>query len=594
MAERFSKYEIEAEVGAGAFGTVYRARDTTLGRLVALKLLDPLLMRDKRWVERFHREAQAMARLDHPNIVTVYEIEEYDGRLYIAMQYVDGPNLGERLKEGGPLPWDEALQVTREVAAGLDHAHAEGVLHRDLKPENIILGPKGAVLTDFGIAQLVGESRAGSTLSGGVVGTPNYIAPEIWNGEPSTAAADIYALACIISEMLTGKRLYDGPSTPAVMHAHFQPPTLPEAWPEGVPDRLNEVLARALAQEWESRHSSAGEAAEILSQLGTAAQLEIPGVKAALQEEPTDEQPPASVYSAANPPLLRRLRWPLAGMSTLVAGISALLVCFLFIWGASALFGGENGTLTPAYTSVAAATGNGTPTSIRVTEVIDLLPTSTSTPYRIPTTVSSPTPTSSPTPSHTPTTVSSPTLIPSSTPFIIPTTASLPASTNDGTLPQWLFALGNHPVIPGQSVAGIDLGDSIEVVRSQIGNRTRAGASIVRYGPPQTLTVSDVYEYGNHLSLRVLIDAETETVVSLVVIDYGFNELGYIASLAEGVGIGSSRELLVAALGESDSTDGYYNESCPGENKNTESLSYSGITFWICDGNGLVYALDIH
>jgi len=257
--ETFGKYRVLEEIGRGGFATVYRAIDTTLGREVALKVLDPLLSRDVAWVERFRREARAVAALEHPHIVTIHEIAEAEGRLFLAMKLVRGPDLSGELRERERLPWDEALHVIRDVAVALDYAHSQHVLHRDLKPGNILLDPaNGAVLTDFGFARLVGESSLSVSLSGGLVGTPEYIAPELWYGREAGPGSDLYALGCVLYETLLGYKAFHGPTPPAVMMAHFQPLVLPETWPEGVPPDVTDVLLRALAREPDARYASAG------------------------------------------------------------------------------------------------------------------------------------------------------------------------------------------------------------------------------------------------------------------------------------------------------------------------------------------------
>jgi serine/threonine protein kinase len=147
--QQLGRYRILEELSKGGFATVYRALDTTLEREVALKVLDPLLMRDDAWVGRFRREARAVARLNHPHIVTIYEIDEADGRLFIIMELVERPSLKNLITERGCLSWDETLDILAQVADALDYAHGEGVLHRDMKPGNVLLDPrKGALLTE--------------------------------------------------------------------------------------------------------------------------------------------------------------------------------------------------------------------------------------------------------------------------------------------------------------------------------------------------------------------------------------------------------------------------------------------------------------
>jgi len=259
--EALGKYRILEELGRGGFATVYRAEDSTLGREVALKVLHPQLLTEAGWVERFHREARAIARLRHPHIVTIYEIGEAEGRLFITMDLLKLGSVQDRLAAHGRFTWAETLLLLQQVADALDYAHGEGIVHRDLKPANILLDPRtGAVLTDFGFAKLVGESSMSLSLSGGVMGTPAYIAPEIWDGQDPTAQSDIYALGCVVYELLTGERLFEGKTPSVVMRKHLlDGPQFPAGWPEGAPQGVEDVLRKALAREPGERYASAGE-----------------------------------------------------------------------------------------------------------------------------------------------------------------------------------------------------------------------------------------------------------------------------------------------------------------------------------------------
>ncbi len=257
------KYEIIEEIGKGGFATVYRARDPDLDRIIALKVLDPLLTRDPVWVARFRREARAVAKLDHPHVLTIHEVGQAEGMLYIAMRLVEGGSLARRITDQGALPWDEVVRLVGEIASALDYAHEQGVVHRDLKAANVLLDEeRGALLTDFGFARMVAESSFSVSISGGVVGTPQYIAPEVWHGQPASSQTDVYALGCILYEMVVGEHLFQGDTTPAVMMAHFQPLELPAEWPQKVPPGLPDVLQTALSKEPEARYARAGELAE--------------------------------------------------------------------------------------------------------------------------------------------------------------------------------------------------------------------------------------------------------------------------------------------------------------------------------------------
>ena len=306
LSYTIGKYEIQEEIGRGGFATVYRATDTSLGRNVALKVLAPALVRDANFLQRFQQEARTAAGLRHPHIVTIHERGEVLGSYYIAMDLVPGPSLRERLQQDGPLPWTEALALLGQICGALDYAHQQGVVHRDLKPGNILLDPyRGAMLTDFGFARLVGESSQLSlSLSGGVVGTPAYIPVEVWEGEKATPAADVYALACIFFEMLTGQVLFAGDTPIMVMRLHDRGAQLPVTWPPGVPGGLTAVLQHALTQRPESRTPSAGEFLAALQQLDAGvnkppSEPERPAQAAPLEPVLPDQAPPAPVPTIA-------------------------------------------------------------------------------------------------------------------------------------------------------------------------------------------------------------------------------------------------------------------------------------------------------
>jgi serine/threonine protein kinase len=307
MQEILGRYELEEEIGQGGFAIVYRAHDSELDRRVALKELKPILLQDKGWVKRFRREGRAIARLDHPRIVTIYDVTEVDNRLFIVMRLVDGPSLEELIAERGKLPWTEAIEILAAVAEGLDYAHAQGVLHRDLKPANILMDPeRGPMLTDFGLAKLTGESSMSMTASGSVVGTPHYIAPEVWEGQGTTAQADIYALGCILYEMLTGEKVFKGETPPAVMMAHFKPLALPAIWPQGVPAGVAPILKTALASKPANRYANARKIAVDLQA------LEVTGQEPPLPAVVTAETSGAAGLEEAEPPAVEVVPEPAA------------------------------------------------------------------------------------------------------------------------------------------------------------------------------------------------------------------------------------------------------------------------------------------
>jgi formylglycine-generating enzyme required for sulfatase activity len=254
------KYEILNEIGKGGFGTVYRAKDTVLDREVALKVLKPAWLDDARAVAMFYREARAAARLDHPNIVGIYDMGEIDGRLCIAMRLIAGEPLSARVARIGGQTLSEALPIIIDIAAALDLAHQSGIAHRDIKPSNILIRKDGrALLTDFGLVRGSELATMATSSAGAAMGTPPYIAPEIWEGKGASAASDVYALACVVYEMLTGVVLFAGNSTPAVMRKHFAPPDLSRI--------ADPAVARALASAMHPDPAARSTAKDLVAQL---------------------------------------------------------------------------------------------------------------------------------------------------------------------------------------------------------------------------------------------------------------------------------------------------------------------------------------
>lgn len=252
---QLGRYKIESRLGSGAYADVYKAVDQMLKRTVALKVLKPALVADGEAFGRFVQEAQVAANLFHPYIATVLDVGESDGYHFLAMRYVQGLALDKVLARQGAFRWEQAIKIIAQVGEALDFAHQKGLVHRDVKPQNILLSEtEGAVLTDFGLVRAITSS--GMTTTGSFLGTPNYMAPEIWEGQEATLAADQYALACVLVEMLTGKILFDGKTPPAVMLMHFMPLELPASWPDGTPAGLTKALAQALAKAPANRFAS--------------------------------------------------------------------------------------------------------------------------------------------------------------------------------------------------------------------------------------------------------------------------------------------------------------------------------------------------
>jgi eukaryotic-like serine/threonine-protein kinase len=251
------RYEIEELVGTGGMSSVYRARDSVLERRVALKVLHEHFSADPEYVERFRREARAIARLNHPNIVTVIDRGEFEGRQFIVFEHIPGENLKEVVEREGQLPVAQALALTHQIARGLAFAHDHGVVHRDVKPQNVLLDESGtAKVTDFGIARSLDPGEE-LTQTGTLLGTSDYIAPEQASGQPVDARSDQYSLGVLLYELLAGEVPYPADSFMAVAMRHLRDPvpSLRERRSD-VPDRVDEIVARAMAKRPEDRFPS--------------------------------------------------------------------------------------------------------------------------------------------------------------------------------------------------------------------------------------------------------------------------------------------------------------------------------------------------
>ncbi|RME83368.1 MAG: serine/threonine protein kinase, partial [Caldilineae bacterium] len=258
-------YRIEREIGRGGMAVVYLAYHTRLERPVALKVLHPHLQGDTELVERFLFEARAAARLDHPNIVAIYDAGSAGGVDYIAMEYVEGESLADILQRvGGPLPLEFVISVVNQVAEALDYAHHRGIVHRDIKPSNILVRENGhALLTDFGIARAA--SLQATTSRGTILGTPEYMSPEQAEGKLVDGRSDVYSLGIVTYCALTGGPPFQGDTPHAVLHAHVHEP-LPDARQRNpaLPVGLGDVLRTATAKDPAHRYPTAGAFAKAL------------------------------------------------------------------------------------------------------------------------------------------------------------------------------------------------------------------------------------------------------------------------------------------------------------------------------------------
>ncbi len=263
------RYTLERELGRGGMGIVFLARDSALDRPVAIKLLPPYLAAQTGIRERFLQEARLVARLSHPNIVTVFAVEEHGDLVFFAMAYVRGETLTQRVERAGPLPPAQATRLLQEVAWGLGYAHSNGVIHRDVKPDNILIEQASgrAMVADFGVAFAADASRL--TGAGQLIGTPHYLSPEQANGREIDGRSDLYSLGVSAFFALTGRTLFEAPSPLAIITKHLNepPPALASVRPD-LPRQLASAVDRCLEKDKARRFSTGEELAEALATTG--------------------------------------------------------------------------------------------------------------------------------------------------------------------------------------------------------------------------------------------------------------------------------------------------------------------------------------
>jgi YVTN family beta-propeller protein len=322
-------YRIEGLLGRGGMGVVYLAEHIRLRRRVALKLLTPEFAEDPKFRDRFVRESQLAASLEHPNIIPIYDAGEEGGLLYIAMRFVEGTDLKSVIVEQGALPPERVLPILAQAAAALDAAHARGLVHRDVKPGNILLSSEAGsldhvYLSDFGLTKRM-TSDSGITGTGQFVGTLDYAAPEQFEGKQLDGRADVYSLGGVLYECLTGEIPYRRDNQAALVYAHLMadPPKVTEAKPE-LPEAIDAVVAKAMAKNPEGRYSSSGElVADARRVLGDRAGADV-GASVTKQALPPRNGPPVP-----GPGLLRRWPRPVlvgAGALALIAAVIVAVV----------------------------------------------------------------------------------------------------------------------------------------------------------------------------------------------------------------------------------------------------------------------------
>jgi hypothetical protein len=265
---QIGKYHIECELGRGGMGVVYKAFDPLVERTVAIKTIRLDVENPAELVERLKREARSVGQLEHPNIVTLYDAGEAEGWFYLAMQFIQGETLQQRINRQKWFAWKESHELMRQICAGLGYAHQRGIVHRDIKPANIMITPEGLVkLTDFGIAKLV---DAGTSSSGIVVGTPSYMSPEQALGKPVNGRSDIFSLGSILYELTTSEKAFPGQNATTVIYkiVHESPIPVTTLQP-GLNPELDAIMLRALAKSPEQRFSSCQELAQALDSYTT-------------------------------------------------------------------------------------------------------------------------------------------------------------------------------------------------------------------------------------------------------------------------------------------------------------------------------------
>ncbi len=298
LPEQISRYRVLGLIGKGGMGIVVKGYDEMLQRTVAIKILSPHLAQDETTVARFLSEARAAASLQHPNIITIYEAGEDKGLYYFVMEFVNGKDLATVLRERGSLSVEETLVIAEQIASALDYAHQRGIIHRDIKASNIMVTWEGLVkVTDFGIARVLGGERF--TQTGVLVGTPEYMAPELWEGRDASKASDIYAFGVLVYEMLTGEVPFSGTTPMAVGYKHVHEPIPVERLKGHVSDGIIEALQIALSKFSEQRFQSTGAFVRAMKE---EQQRAVPSIVTPALTSPAEQIPSGATSSAISLP----------------------------------------------------------------------------------------------------------------------------------------------------------------------------------------------------------------------------------------------------------------------------------------------------
>lgn len=440
--KQLGQYQIVAPLGEGGMAAVYRAYQPSMERYVALKILPRALAGDPNFVARFRREARTIAQLQHPNILPVYDFNEFDGYTFIVMPLVKGGSLAELMRRKR-LPLARSVSIVSQIGAALDYAHSHGILHRDIKPGNVLLDEQGTcLLSDFGLAKIV-EGNTQFTATGAVLGTPDYMSPEQGRGAAIDARSDIYALGIILFELVTGRVPFRAETPIGVIVKHIQDPLpLPRSLNPTLPEPIEAVILKALAKNPEDRYATAGAMVDALRQAALA-------VSAGATAQFTASPPTLTTGAVNSRARASTGRWlALAALSLLIvaggavtmllrqsgAGFAPPVTVQPAPYGVALPGAGVDETATASVTPTASATPSATGTATPT-------PTQTSTPTPIPTPTASSTPTPTEAATATATAPASPTATlaptatarPTSTPTRAPTRTPTPTRTNTPT-----------------------------------------------------------------------------------------------------------------------------------------------------------------
>ncbi|WP_412865472.1 Stk1 family PASTA domain-containing Ser/Thr kinase [Cellulomonas sp. 179-A 9B4 NHS] len=398
-----NRYEVGELIGRGGMAEVHIGHDTRLGRTVAIKILRSDLARDPSFQNRFRREAQSAAALNHPAIVAVYDtgedlVTEATGVIahvpFIVMEYVEGHTVRDILRDGHAVPIDEAVEITAGVLSALEYSHHAGIVHRDIKPANVMITPTGAVkVMDFGIARAVADSAATMTQTQAVIGTAQYLSPEQARGEQVDARSDLYSTGCLLFELLTGRPPFVGDSPVAVAYQHVrEAPPVPSQIASDVPEALDRITLKALAKERDARYSTAAEFRADLEAVLRGGAVNAPAVGAALAAVPsgdaTQVMAPPAATTQAMPPAVAGSPWGSTGVMTGATPPedepeekrkpwlmwTLIAVAVLAVGGIIWLLMSNNRTADPETVAVPGVLGQSQEQAIQTLEAADLVP----------------------------------------------------------------------------------------------------------------------------------------------------------------------------------------------------------------------------